>query len=177
MSKTSAPNVRRMAQAAMIAALYVVLTMLATMLGVAFPAFQLRFSEALTLLPAFTSAAVPGLTLGCLISNIIASPYGVIDWVVGTLATFLAAVLTRKLRHVTFKRIPYLAPVPPVVINAVCIGALLAFTSPGGASFPLFWTSALGVGAGQAAACVLLGLPLMIALQKTGVLGRWFECD
>lgn len=87
--KTS--KVRFLALSAVIAALYAVLTYAAAAMNLAFGAVQFRFSEALTVLPAFTPAAIPGLAVGCLISNL-ASPLGVVDWVFGTLATLLAGI-------------------------------------------------------------------------------------
>ncbi|MDE5748927.1 MAG: QueT transporter family protein, partial [Acetatifactor sp.] len=97
------------AQAALIAALYVVLTLLANSLGLANYAIQLRFSEALTILPFFTPAAIPGLFLGCLISNLLT---GAIVWdvVFGSIATLAGAIGTYMLR-----RCKWMAPVPPVV--------------------------------------------------------------
>ena len=92
--KTS--KVRFLALSAVIAALYAVLTYAAAAMNLAFGAVQFRFSEALTVLPAFTPAAIPGLAVGCLISNL-ASPLGVVDWVFGTLATLLAGIFSYRL--------------------------------------------------------------------------------
>ena len=111
-----------LAQGAMIAAIYTVLTLLAATMNLAYGPVQFRFSEALTILPMFTPAAVPGLTIGCLLSNIF-SGYGAADMIFGTLATLLAAISTRMLRTVRIKDIPWLAPLPPVLFNAVIIGA------------------------------------------------------
>ncbi len=165
-------HTRRVTQAAVIAAGYTALTLLASALGVAFPAFQLRFSEALTVLPALTPAAIPGLTLGCLLSNILLSPMGVIDWVCGTIATLLAALLTRTLRHVRWRSVAWLAPLPPVLINALVIGAVLSFCMPTGFTWAAFGLSALSVGGGQFVACYGLGLPLLVALTKSKAMKR-----
>lgn len=81
-------KVRFLALSAVIAALYAVLTYAAAAVNLAYGPFQFRFSEALTVLPAFTPAAIPGLAVGCLLSNL-ASPLGIVDWVFGTLATLL----------------------------------------------------------------------------------------
>ena len=89
---------RRMVEGAMIAALYVALTYFSRLLGLADGAVQFRLSELLTVLPAFTPAAIPGLTIGCLIANL-GSPYGIADIISGTLATFLAALCTRCLLY------------------------------------------------------------------------------
>ena len=103
-----------LAQGAMIAAIYTVLTLLAATMNLAYGPVQFRFSEALTILPLFTPAAIPGLTIGCLLSNLF-SGYGAADMIFGTLATLLAAIATHMLRNVRIKHIPWLAPLPPVV--------------------------------------------------------------
>lgn len=95
-------KLRYLVQGAMIAAIYTVLTLLAALWGLAYGPVQFRFSEALTILPVFTPAAIPGLTVGCLLSNIF-SGYGIYDMVFGTLATLLAAAGTRLLRNNRFR--------------------------------------------------------------------------
>ena len=92
----------------MIAAIYAALTYLAMALNLAYGSIQFRFSEALTILPIFTPAAVPGLAIGCLIGNL-ASPYP-LDLVFGTAASLIAALLTRAVRKVRIKNVPVLAP-------------------------------------------------------------------
>ncbi len=160
-----------LAQGAMIAAIYTALTLLAATMNLAYGPVQFRFSEALTILPLFTPAAIPGLTIGCLLSNIF-SGYGAADMIFGTLATFLAAVATRMLRNVRIKNIPWLAPMPPVLFNAAIIGAEIAIFAPEGFLWSGFAASALSVGLGELAVCYLLGLPLAILLERTG-LDRW----
>ncbi len=120
----------RLAQGAVIAAAYTVLTWLAALVGLAYGPVQFRFSEALTILPLFTSAAVPGLTIGCLLSNIL-SGYGIYDMVFGTLATLLAALLTRAVRNVKFRGVPVLAPLPPVIFNALMVGLEITIVNNG----------------------------------------------
>ena len=88
-------KVRFLALGAVIAALYAVLTYVAAAVNLAYGPVQFRFSEALTVLPVFTPAAIPGLTLGCVIANL-GSPLGVVDWVFGPLATLLAALATGR---------------------------------------------------------------------------------
>lgn len=173
MKTTQSQRIRYLVQGAMIAAIYAVLTLLAASLGWAYGPVQFRFSEALTILPVFTPAAIPGLTLGCLLSNL-GSQLGIVDWIFGTLATFLAAVLTYMLRNIRVNDIPFLAPLPPIVCNAVIIGIEIACTTVGGFSWVGFWATALSVGAGELVICYLLGLPLAIALQKTGATKRIF---
>lgn len=168
----SSKQIRFLAQAGVIAALYTVLTYAAAALNLAYHAVQFRFSEALTVLPAFTPAAVPGLAIGCLLSNL-ASPLGIVDWVFGTLATLLAALWTRALRRACLWRgVPLLAPLPPVLCNAVIVGVEIACLSEAGAfswgnfSWSAFAAGALSVGLGELAVCVILGVPLMLALGR-----------
>lgn len=165
---------QRMVQGAVIAALYTVLTLLAAAANLAYGPVQFRFSEALTILPVFTPAAVPGLALGCLLSNIW-SGYGVADMVFGTLATLLAAIATRMARNIRIKNIPYLAPLPPVLINAVIVGLELAILSPGGFVWATFWSIALSIGVGELVICYVLGLPLAAALERTGASNKIFK--
>jgi uncharacterized membrane protein len=150
--------------AALIAALYTALTLIAVLIPgvgtISFGPVQIRFSEALTVLPAFTPAAIPGLFIGCLISNIVGVSMGlgagVLDIVFGSLATLLSAYLSYLLRG---KK--WLVPLPPVVINAVVIGAILSFVL----ELPLAGTI-LSVGAGQVGACYVLGMALYYILDK-----------
>lgn len=103
-------HVLHMVQAALIAAMYVVLTWVANLLGLANGAIQVRFSEALTILPFFTPAAIPGLFVGCIISNTITGA-AVWDILFGSLATLIGAFFTYKLRHIS----KWLAPLPPIL--------------------------------------------------------------
>lgn len=154
-----------LAQAGMIAAIYAALTYLAMAFNLAYGSIQFRFSEALTILPVFTPAAVPGLAIGCLIGNL-ASP---LDLIFGTAASLIAAILTRAVRKVRVKNIPVLAPLPPVLVNAVIVGLQITLFTPGeAASLMGFLIAAVQVGLGQLAVCYLLGLPLGIALEKSG---------
>ena len=109
-------------------------------------------------------AAIPGLAVGCLITNLL-SPYGLLDLVVGTLATLLAAVWSGRCRSA------WTAAVPPVVCNMVLVGAMLAWESTGFSSAfaGLFAYNALTVGIGEAAVCFLLGVPLLRALEKRAI--------
>lgn len=147
-----------LAYAAVIAALYTALTLLAAAWGLAYGPVQFRFSEALTILPVFAAAAVPGLTVGCFLSNLF-SGYST-DLVVGTLATLLSAIGTRLLRDIRWRGLPVLAPLPPVLINAVFVGAEIVCLSPGGFAWAEFLTQAVSVGLGELAVCYGLGLPL-----------------
>ncbi len=179
--KTS-KQVRFLAQGAVIAALYTALTYAAAAVNLAYGPVQFRFSEALTVLPAFTPAAIPGLALGCFLSNL-ASPLGIVDWIFGTLATLLAALGTRAVSGIRVKGVPVLAPLPPVISNTVIVGLEVACLSEAGSfawsnfSWAAFGSGALSVGLGELAVCYALGLPLMIALQKSGASEKIFRVN
>ena len=144
-------------QSGVIAALYVVLTLVSKAMGLDSGQIQLRLSEALCILPVFLPAAVPGLTVGCLLANILC---GNLFWDVlfGTLATLIGAVGTRLLR----KR-PLLALLPPIAANTLIVPFVLAYAYglPGGV--PLFM---LTVGLGEVLSCGVLGRILWSVLDK-----------
>lgn len=167
-------------KAALIAALYTVLTYVAVAMNLAYGPIQFRFSEALTVLPIFTPAAIPGLAIGCFLSNI-ASPFGFVDWIFGTSATLLAAILSRALRNIRFKGIPILSVLMPVIMNAVIIGFEITCISDvsgnfaiGNFSLAVFFPIALSVGIGELVVCAALGIPLIVLIGKTG-LSRYLE--
>ena len=142
---------RYIATAAVIAALYAALTYAFSFMS--YGGVQFRVAELLTVLPFYTSAAVPGLAIGCLLANI-TSPLGPIDMAVGTCATLLAAILTRILP----KR---LAPIPPIICNAVIVGMELTivFHSP-------LWYNMATVAFGEAVVCLAGGYLFMAALDR-----------
>ncbi|MGM9619064.1 MAG: QueT transporter family protein [Oscillospiraceae bacterium] len=146
--------------AAVVAGLYTALSLLSDVLGLAFGPIQCRFSEALCVLPLVLPSSVWGLTLGCLLTNIL-SPYGLPDLVVGTFATFLAACLTRRCRS------QWTAAIPPVLCNGVLVGALIAFQQAGlSAAFPAaFLYNGVTVALGEVLACGVLGLALLRILR------------
>ena len=140
----------------MIAAIYVVLTVLAAQFNLASGAIQVRFSEALTILPVFTVAAVPGLTIGCLLANLLTG-LAVWDVVFGSVATLIGAVGTRLLKDK-----PLLAWIPPVVSNMAIVPFVLqkVYGVP-----DAWWYLALTVGAGEIISCGVLGLLLYHSLK------------
>lgn len=142
--------------AALIAALYVVLTLLANFFGLANYAIQVRFSEALTILPFFTVAAIPGLGIGCLLSNILTG-CALPDIIFGTAATLIGAVFTRILR-----KSKWLAPLPPIIANTVIVPFVLLYAY---GVRPL-WLSFLTVGIGEIISCGFLGLLLLNTLLR-----------
>lgn len=143
-------------QAALIAALYVVLTLLSNALGLASMQIQVRFSEALTILPYFTTAAIPGVFVGCLMSNLLAG-CAILDILFGSLATLIGAVCTYLLRH--FK---WLAPVPPIVANTLVIPLVLKYAY----GIEPIWLSTITVCAGELISAGILGMFLLFTLQK-----------
>ena len=156
-------NVTFLVTAAMIAALYVVLSFLSNAFGLASGAIQIRVSEALTILPAFTPAAVPGLAIGCLLFNLL-SGAAMPDVVFGTIATLLGAIVTKHLaKQLKDKKyMPFLLPVPPVFANACIIPWVLKTAyGLGDAYWYLFAT----VGLGEIISCGILGLILYFSLK------------
>ncbi len=151
---------------AMIAAVYLVLTLIFYLTS--FLPYQIRFAEILTVLPYFTPLSIPGLFVGCIIANILGGN-GIWDIVVGSLSTLLAAYLTFKLTYNKPKR-KWLAPLPPVIINAVFVGAMLSVLY----KLPLFATM-LSVGLGQIVACYVLGFPLMLLFEKNKRISELFK--
>lgn len=153
-------NIHLLTQAAMIAALYVVLTFIANAFGLANYAVQVRFSEALTILPLFTPAAIPGLFAGCLISNILTG-CALPDIVFGSAATLIGALGTWKLAKLfPDKRFP--APIPPIVANTVIVPFVLRYAY----GIRPLWLSFLTVGAGEIISCGILGLLLACTLNR-----------
>ncbi len=153
-------------QSALIAAIYAALTYFIAPLS--FGTQQLRVSEALTVLPTLTPAAIPGLAIGCLIANL-SSPYGIADIICGTLATLISATLTRLTREITFKGQPLLSLIFPVILNGLVIGFELSFFMPEGFSFIGFLTMGASVALSEALVCCILGLPLLAGLKKTKI--------
>lgn len=149
-------NVRYMTQAAMIAAIYVVLTFLANLLGIANGVIQVRFSESLCVLPYFTPAAIPGLFIGCLISNIVTG-CALPDIVFGSLATLIGALVTYA-----FRKYRWIAPVGPIAANAVIIPFVLLYAY----GIQPLWFSFVTVTAGEIISCGILGMLLLFALER-----------
>ena len=150
-------KVRFIAYSAMIAAAYVALTMISAAFGLSSGAIQVRISEALCVLPIFTLSAVPGVTVGCFIANILCGGT-VYDIVFGTLATLIAAVITYFIKN------PLLSSIPTIVSNAVIVPIVLIMSGVGGVTmFPYF---ALTVGLGEVISCGILGTILAVYMKK-----------
>lgn len=143
-------------QAAMIAAIYVVLTYIFAPFS--FGEIQVRISEALTILPVFTPAAIPGLFVGCLLGNMLGGAL-LPDIIFGSLATLIGAFFTWKLRNAH----PFLAPVPPILSNALIVPFVLRYAY--GILLPIPFMM-LTVGVGEVISCGILGLLLYYGLRR-----------
>ncbi len=156
MMKTS-----RLAQCAMIAAIYAVLTLALPAIG--FGIVQFRLGEAMCVLPFFLPSAAFGLTLGCLVSNAVGVVMGattVWDILFGTLATAIAAYSSAKIRK------EWLVPLPAVIANALIIGAMLSWVMTGQVFDSAFLLNAVSVGFSQTLSCYGLGMPLLKLLKR-----------
>lgn len=177
------------AQAGMIAAVYAAATLVALLLlqGLAWGPVQFRISEAVCVLAVLTPAAVPGLTVGCIVANLIAlavngtGALGLLDVVFGSLATFLGALWCWKMRGN-----PKVAVLGPVIANALIVPAYLPLLLQGmgfytipfttialdGAYIPMYLFGLVATGIGEALVMYALGLPLLVALKRSGVAKR-----
>ena len=159
-------TVRDITLAAMVAALYAVMGYFGNIFGLTFGPVQCRFAEALTVLPFVFPAAAPGLVVGCFLTNLL-SLYGPLDMVFGTLATAIAAWLTMKMPRW------YLAALPPILVNAVILPPIWAWTEVGAVNSAFWAACGFNVGTfipGEALACYVLGTLLLFALPKVPVL-------
>ena len=150
-------KLQKLCCAAVIGALYAVVTLL--LAPISYGNIQCRVSEALCILPWFFPETAWGLFAGCFLANLLGGN-GPLDIIFGSLATLIAGLITARMK------LRGLALLPPVVVNAVMVGALLAWViTPGTfwASYPIF---ALEVGAGEAVAMYVLGLPLSFVLER-----------
>ena len=143
------------AQAAMIAAVYVALTVIFA--PISFSEVQVRISEALTILPVFTPAAIPGLFIGCLIGNALGGAV-IVDIIFGSLATLIGAIGTRMLRNN-----PYVAPLPPIIANVLIVPFVLRYAYQIDLPIPFMM---LTVGVGEVISAGVLGIILYFVLNK-----------
>ena len=146
-------DARLLSAGGLVAALYVALT--ALFAPISFGMVQFRVAEMLTLLPVLSPVSVPGLFLGCLISNLLfGAPWQ--DVVFGSIATLVAALLTRLMRKDL-----WLAALMPVVINGLVVGSMLSLV------YGLPWLASMGfVALGEAGVCYVLGVPMVRVLEK-----------
>jgi uncharacterized membrane protein len=161
-------STRSLTQGGLIAALYAVTSI--ALAPISFGLVQCRVSEALTLLPVLTPSAVAGVTIGCLITNVWgvaagANILGAADVLFGTAATLVAALLSRRL-----KKRPVLAVIPPIVCNALVIGAELTWAEAGSFPWKLLLVNMGQIAVEEAAAVIVIGLPLLALMKKLNVL-------
>lgn len=166
-------SAKKLVRCALVAALYTVLCLAFAPLG--FGAVQVRFAEALCLLPVFGAEYIIAISLGCLISNFLGST--IIDVVFGTLATLLAGIVTYLVRNRRIKGLAIPAAIPPIVFNAVIVGAVvISFFFMDGApvtgSIMLF--NAFTVGLGEVISCGVLGVLLVKVIESNTGLRRLF---
>lgn len=158
MKRNTQKRVRYITLSATIAALYVVLTLISAAFGLSSGAIQLRISEALCVLVAFTPAAIPGLTIGCLISNLVASA-NILDIIFGTLATFLGALGGYYLR-----KKKWLITLPTLLSNVIIVPLVIVYGfGVKDMALPLV---ALTVGIGEFLSATVFGTGLLLILQK-----------
>ena len=143
-------------RAAIIAALYIVLTFLANALGLANHAIQVRFSESLCILPYFTKAAIPGLFIGCLLSNIMTG-CALPDIIFGSVATLIGGIVTYLLR-----KYKWAAPIGPITANALIIPFVLLYAY----GIQPLWFSFVTVTVGEIISCGILGMLLLKSLER-----------
>ena len=151
-------STRFITKAAIVAAFYVVLTEMSTLMGLSSGVIQIRFSEALTVLPFFTPTAIPGLFIGCIISNLLAGG-ALLDIVFGSLATLFGAFGTYLFNKKSF----YLAPVFPILSNTLIIPWVLKLVY-GFEGTVMYFT--LTVFTGEFISCGILGIALMLLLKR-----------
>lgn len=150
-------KVRFIAKAGIIAAIYAAITVLVAPLS--YGSLQMRISEALTMLPYFTKASIPGLFVGCLLANFFGSPLGMLDVALGSLSTLVAALWASKIKT------KVLVPLPSIIVNALVVPYVLweALGIP-------YLPSLLYVGLGQIIVTYVLGYPLLLYIDKNSSL-------
>lgn len=167
----SRKTVVRLVRTALIAAIYVALSLIFA--PASSSPVQVRISEALTLLPILCPEAIAGVAVGCFLTNMLLS--APIDMVVGTAATLLAALATRRLRHLRWHGLPLAACLPPVLFNAVIVGVELTLLYfPAGSGAAIYLMNMLTVGIGQVISCCILGILLVWSIEKTPALKKLF---
>jgi len=157
-----------MTRVGLLAAIYLVLTVLPPFSSFAYGPIQVRVAEALMVLPAVTPLAIPALFIGCFFANL-AGGLGPVDLILGSLATLLAAFLASRLRH-----FPWLVPLPTIVVNALVVGTYLPFIL--GLDLPL-GLSWLYIAAGEAAATYGIGMPLLLFVRSRPALAALLRGD
>lgn len=161
-------NIKKLVTAAVVAALYVALTFAVAPFG--YGAVQFRVSEALAVLPFVMPSSMFGVAIGCALANL-GSPFGLPDIIIGSLASLFAGFLTSKVKN------KWLAPLPPVLVNALVIPAVIAYFEVGfSATFTgTYFFYMLTIGLGQIGACYVLGIALLYSIERIPALNRLFK--
>ena len=162
-------STQKIAIAALIACIYAVITVSLNFLS--YGPVQFRIAEGLTVLPYFSPYAIPGLFVGCILSNII-SPMGLPDLIFGSMATLIAAIITYYVGKSNLKFKKLLAPLPSVIVNAVIIGFMLKVLYV--KDVPLY-LNMLYVGIGQLVCCYGIGLPIMSLIEQNSKLKNYLK--
>ncbi len=162
-------NIRYLTKASLIAAIYIILILLQTLpfpiATLTFGPIQLRIAEGLTLLPLVESAAVPGLFVGCLLSNLLLATYsgfGIIDIIGGSLVTLAAAYLTSKTKNKVS------AMIPPVLLNGLIVSIWVSYFT----KIPYIYT-VLGIGGGELASVAIFGSMILYVYEKATNFKEW----
>lgn len=165
-------SIKKLVRCALVAALYTVLCL--AFQPLAFGAVQIRFAEALVLLPVFGAEYIVAVSLGCFLSNLLGST--IIDVVFGTLATVLACLVTYAVRNRRVKGLALPAAVPPIVFNAVIVGCFVItlFFSDGAPTLPIALWNGFTVGLGEVISCGILGVGLVKLIEQNPGLRRLF---
>ena len=162
-------SARRVARCAMVAALYVVLCL--ALQPLSYGAVQVRVAEALCLLPVFGPEYITAVTLGCFLANLLGSGWQ--DVIFGTLATFLACLVTYRLRNVRLRGLALPAALPPVFFNALIVGPEIAvFFGDGPATLPVILFDMVTVGFGEVLSCCVLGTALVALIERNAALRK-----
>lgn len=162
MNRTTKVKIRRLTEAGIIAAMYTVLTLISSAFGLSSMAVQCRLSESLCMLPILTPSAIPGVAVGCLISNLITTA-SIFDIVLGTTASLIGAIGTYLLRGVRFK---WIASLPTVIANTIAVPAILMLM---GVPNVVWQYVALTVALGEILSCTVLGSALISLCNKYGI--------
>ncbi len=162
---------RQLVIQALIAAVYAAVSL--ALPALSFGAVQIRFAEALTLLPVISGPYIWGVTLGCFLTNLIGAfmgvnILGVIDVAVGTAATLVAAVLSYWLRNVRVAGTPVASALSPVLLNGVAIGLELSYVTTGSINMAALLACGGSVALGEFVSCAALGLPMIYFLEERG---------
>lgn len=159
---------------ALIAAVYAISTYICSVFGLSFGVIQLRFSEALMALALYTPAAIPGLSIGCFLANL-ASPFGFLDIILGTIATLISVVLMRVFKNITLFSVPVLSLAIPAFINAAFLPLVFAISSMQANFFKVYFTYASYIFLEEFISCFVFGTVLYLGMKKLKISKYLFD--